>query len=258
MLNISVSTLLFQIVNFLILAFLLVKFLFRPLMRLLAERARRVTHALDEAQRREREAEEIRNEYEQKVEAARTEARTIKEAAREETERLRREMVEQARVEAQTLRTRAEEEIEQERTEAIKRHREEIGSIVTSLSARMLAEVGNGRLHALYFDAFLDRLTSIESDSLSTGPARRLAWEELGDVVPVEVTAPDRLSETDEERLRRALSSLLEKEVRLESRVDPSLIGGALVRFGDHLIDGSLRGQLARLRERLVEELAET
>ena len=138
---------------------------------------------------------------------------------------------------------------------------DEMGSVCyrgDGCEAATLAEVGTGRLHALYFDAFLDRLTGIESDSLSAGPARRLAWGELGDLVPVEVTAPDPLSETDEERLRRALSSLLEKEVRLESRVDPSLIGGALVRFGDHLIDGSLRGQLALLRERLVEELAET
>jgi F-type H+-transporting ATPase subunit b len=252
MLNISLSTLLFQIVNFLILAFLLFKFLFRPLMRLLAERARRVTQALDEAERREQEAEQIKDEYQQKVEEAREEARAIREGAREQIERLRRETIEQARAEAQSLRARAEEEMEQERTEAVKRHREDIGSIVTSLSARMLTEVGNGRLHALFFDAFLDRLAKLEPDSLRS-PGH---MEEM-DVVPVEVTSTDSLSEVDAEKLQRTLRSLLGTEVRLESSVDPSLVGGAVVRFGDHLIDGSLRGQLARLRERLVEELAE-
>jgi len=68
MLNINVSTLIFQIVNFLILAFLLFKFLFRPLIRLLSDRARRVTHALDEAERREKEAERIEAQYQKKLE----------------------------------------------------------------------------------------------------------------------------------------------------------------------------------------------
>jgi F-type H+-transporting ATPase subunit b len=264
MLNIRLSTLIFQIINFLILVFLLTKFLFRPLMRLLAERSRSVTRALDEAERREREAEGMRDEYQGKVEEARQEAQAIREGAREEIETLRREVIEQARAEMQSMRARAEEEIEQERTEAIKRHREDIGSIVTSLSARMLTEVGNGRLHSLFFEAFLDRLAKLEPDSLRTSaaqqrrPARRYG-EETGEieVVPVEITSAHPLSGLDAERLQQTLSSLLDRGMRLELSVDPSLIGGAVVRFGDHLVDGSLRGQLARLRERFVEEMAE-
>ena len=243
MLNIKLSTLIFQTINFLILAFLLFKFLFRPLMRLLAERAGRVTQALDEAERREREAEEMKDEYQQKVEEARQEAQAIREGAREEIEKLRREIIEQSR---------AEEEIKQERMEAIRRHREEIATLVTSLSARMLTEVGNGHLHPLFFETFLDRLAKLEPDSL-----RYQGGMEEMQVVPVEVISADPLSEVDVERLEGMLSSFLDKEVRLDSRLDPSLIGGVVVRFGDHLIDGSLRGQLARLRERFVAELEE-
>jgi len=252
MLNIKLSTLIFQTINFLILAFLLFKFLFRPLMRLLAERAGRVTQALDEAERREREAEEMKDEYQQKVEEARQEAQAIREGAREEIERLRREIIEQARAEVQAMRARAEEEIKQERMEAIRRHREEIATLVTSLSARMLTEVGNGHLHPLFFETFLDRLAKLEPDSL-----RYQGGMEEMQVVPVEVISADPLSEADVERLEGMLSSFLDKEVRLDSRLDPSLIGGVVVRFGDHLIDGSLRGQLARLRERFVAELEE-
>jgi len=252
MLNIKVSTIIFQVINFLILAFLLLKILFRPLMRLLTERANRVTHALDEAEGREREAEEMKDEYQGKVEEARQEAQAIREGGREDIERLRREMIEQARAEARALRARAEEEIERERMEAIRRHREEIATLVTSMSARMLTEVGDGHLQGVFFDAFLDRLDKLEPDSLR----HRGEMEEM-EVIPVEVTSADFLSEADVERLQEALSSLLDRRVRLESSADPSLIGGAVVRFGDHLIDGSLRGQLARLRERFVEELAE-
>jgi F-type H+-transporting ATPase subunit delta len=43
-------------------------------------------------------------------------------------------------------------------------------------------------------------------------------------------------------------------EVRLELEVDPALIGGAIVRIGDTLIDGSLRGTLDRFRNKFVSE----
>ncbi len=252
MLKINVSTVIFQIINFLILAFLLYKFLFQRVMRLLDERARRITQALDEAEKREKEAETIQAEYLAKMEDAKREVEARREAAREEMERTRREVIEQARAEVQALRAGAEEEIDRERMEAIRRHREELATLVTSMSARMLTEVSDGRLHRVFFDAFLGRLSELEPLSLRD----RGSMAETG-AVRVEVASANSLSEADTHRLQEVLSPLLNESVKLELSVDPSLIGGAMVRFGDHLIDGSLRGQLAKLRERFVEELAE-
>ena len=54
----------------------------------------------------------------------------------------------------------------------------------------------------------------------------------------------------------RALTARLEQttggRVSLETQVDPSLLGGLVVRVGDRLIDGSVRGRLERLRNRLI------
>ena len=54
----------------------------------------------------------------------------------------------------------------------------------------------------------------------------------------------------------RALTTRLEQftggRVELEVQVDPSLLGGLVVRVGDRLIDGSVRGRLERLRNQLV------
>jgi F-type H+-transporting ATPase subunit delta len=53
-----------------------------------------------------------------------------------------------------------------------------------------------------------------------------------------------------------ALTSRLEQltsgRVELDLQVDPSILGGLVVRVGDRLIDGSVRGRLERLRSRLV------
>ncbi len=54
----------------------------------------------------------------------------------------------------------------------------------------------------------------------------------------------------------RALTARLEQmtggPVELELTVDPSVLGGLIVRVGDRLIDGSVRGRLERLRDQLV------
>jgi len=253
MLKINLSTLIFQVVNFLIMTAVLTKFLFRPVVRLLDERAKRVTKALDEAERREREATRLKEEYLRKMAEAREEIRAMRERAQEEAERLRQQAVEQAAREAQALRAGVEEELERERKEAIARHRHEIGSIVTSLTARMLTEVGDGRLQQLFLDALLKQLRSLEDDL-----ARYRDMVKEMEAVPVDVISAYSLSRGDLTKIKKALSSLLDKDVELRPRVDPSLIGGAMVRFSDVLIDGSLKGQLTRLQERFVEELEAT
>ena len=51
------------------------------------------------------------------------------------------------------------------------------------------------------------------------------------------------------DQLAAALKSRLQREVKLVARVDESLIGGAVVRAGDTVIDDSVRGKLFKLNE---------
>ncbi len=62
-----------------------------------------------------------------------------------------------------------------------------------------------------------------------------------------ELIAAQPVDDAVRDRLARALSERLDREVSLETRLDESLIGGAVVRAGDLVIDGSVRGRLARL-----------
>ena len=65
----------------------------------------------------------------------------------------------------------------------------------------------------------------------------------------VEITSAFELSDAQREKLKAALNSKWQKNISLQSRVDSSLIGGVVIRTGDMVIDGSLRGKLARLAE---------
>jgi len=53
--------------------------------------------------------------------------------------------------------------------------------------------------------------------------------------------------------LREKLSAVTGKRIDLETKVDPSVIGGVRVTMGDRVIDGTVRTNMARLRQRLLE-----
>ncbi len=72
--------------------------------------------------------------------------------------------------------------------------------------------------------------------------------------VEVEVTTAVELSDETLNRLKERLGKILEgREVVLETRVEPHLLGGAVFRFGGRMMDGSVRGRLESLREGMLE-----
>jgi F-type H+-transporting ATPase subunit delta len=80
-----------------------------------------------------------------------------------------------------------------------------------------------------------------------------LVKEHLGRV-EVEVTTAVELSEEELDSLKERLGRILEgREVILQTRVDPDLLGGAVFRFGGRMVDSSVRGQLQNLREEMLE-----
>ncbi len=65
----------------------------------------------------------------------------------------------------------------------------------------------------------------------------------------VEITTAFEVSEAVASKLADALKSRLQRDIRLATKVDQSLIGGAVIRAGDTVIDSSVRGKLAKLAE---------
>jgi len=70
---------------------------------------------------------------------------------------------------------------------------------------------------------------------------------EAENTAEVHVTSAVQLDDAQQQRLAAALKKRLKRDVRLHVQVDESLIGGAIVRAGDFVIDGSLKARLDRM-----------
>ena len=75
--------------------------------------------------------------------------------------------------------------------------------------------------------------------------------EFVDNTIDVEVTSAVELNAAQADKLKQALSKRLKRQVRMQTSVDPALVGGAVVRAGDLVIDGSLKGRLERLATEL-------
>jgi F-type H+-transporting ATPase subunit delta len=123
--------------------------------------------------------------------------------------------------------------------------RQQLRDLVASVCGDALD--ANGR-------ALLDLLA--ENDRIDYLPEIAAQFDELKaaheNVADVEVVSAAVLNDAQRERLAGALRARLRRDVRLHCTVDPSLIGGAVVRSGDLLIDGSLAHKLQRLGTELT------
>lgn len=90
-----------------------------------------------------------------------------------------------------------------------------------------------------------------ENHRLPTLPEVARLYEELRreaeGTLEVEVIAARRIETKEENKIAAALKKALGRDVTITSGIDQSLIGGAIVRAGDLVIDGSLRGKLEKL-----------
>lgn len=66
------------------------------------------------------------------------------------------------------------------------------------------------------------------------------------------VTSAESLNEGQQSALAEKLERIYGQKISIHSEVDPSLLGGVVIRVGDEVIDGSTRGKLTRLRDNLA------
>lgn len=75
---------------------------------------------------------------------------------------------------------------------------------------------------------------------------------ELNQTVLAEVNSAVELTETQQQAVReKVMAMTTAHQVELDSKIDPELIGGVIIKVGSQVIDASLRGQLRRLSLRL-------
>ena len=98
-----------------------------------------------------------------------------------------------------------------------------------------------------------DRFDCVAAISVA---ALRLNDEKSGEIQAT-VTTAETIDDTARNEIADQLSKTLGKKVKLDSVIDPSIVGGVVVRVGDTVYDNSVVGQLQQVRQRAMEKATE-
>ena len=137
-LGINLPSLLAQLINFTLLLVLLTVLAYRPLLRVLDERRRRIQEGLEASEAAKQRLSETEQEVARELEKARQEGQTLIGQAQQMSARIQEEGRQQARTEAEHLLERARSEIQMERDSAIAELRREFADLTITAAERVI------------------------------------------------------------------------------------------------------------------------
>lgn len=239
-LGINLGYLLVQIFNFLILLVVLRAWVFKPVLGLLEDRRERIAQGLEDARVAEEAREKAEEEAEEIIAEAQQEANKRVREATTRAEEAARDIRSAAEEEANEIRESAAAEAEQAKQEALGELRGQIASLAMAAAQKLIGEALDERRQRALIDEFFSGVTQGEVVVLK---GKQVAGQSA------EVTSAVPLTEAEQDQVKEDVLEKLGGSATVSFKVDPSILGGLIVRVGDRVIDGSVAGQLENMRQ---------
>lgn len=242
-LGLNLGFILIQILSFAIIFIVLKEWVYKPITAQLDKRRRAIAQGLEDARvaaearaNAERESNKIIAEAQQKA------AEIVREAT-ERADAAARDVRMEADAEIAKAREQALAEVEQERNRVLSEVRGQIAALAIAATQKLIGvALDEQRQHALLEEFFSGvrsgKVIVLEGESLSGQAA--------------EITSALPLTETEQQAVKQDLLAKMGGAASVTFRVDPTILGGLIVKIGDRVVDGSVAGQLQGLRQTLL------
>lgn len=240
-------TLIAQIVNFLILIWLLKKFLYGPILEAIDEREKKISGQLIEARAEAEASMKARNEFILKREELEARRESMLQKALDEAENRRRQLLDEARAEADSLRVRLNDALEKERGEL---RREIVAAVrreVFETARRALADLADDALEARMTQIFIKRLKALgeKEKSAASDMLERSAGAAL-------VRSAFELSAARRSEIESLFGEVFSSAAKISFETSPGLICGIELTAGGYRFVWSVSDYLGAL-EKSVE-----
>ncbi len=254
-LNPNLLTIVFEILNFLVIAYLLNRFVFQPVMRQVKARALEKAELLQQMHADRDAAAALRKELAARLDGAEAEAAAIISQAQADAEAERLVLLRETQTEIERILAEAHTDAYRVRQQALDAFYEDLLTTILEVGGMVIAQLAPDEMHTSLVKQLSDRIWEMGRSEMQRVEHFRRS---LGDRAPVaHITTARPLAPEAQGLLVRTFSALADRNVNLDVRVDPTLYVGVRVRMGDVLVDNSIAGQLEALRDRVAENLRE-
>lgn len=241
-----------QIINFLILLWLLQRFLFGPIVRVMNEREQRIEQRMRAAEERQNEADRLARDHRERLDEFECQRAAMLETAQADAERQRLEMVEQAREETDRMRTRWQAAIRRSQQTFLGDLSRRTGAQIVEIARGALGDLAEADLEKQIVGVFLERLWQLPPDEQTE--LRRIQAQTQQ---PVLFRSAFALPATQRQRIASVVDELLGKRLAVEFETMPDMICGVSLVVGGREIAWNIQSYLETLERQFVQVLGE-
>lgn len=242
--ELSWSTFALEIINFIVLVWILKRFLYRPVMEVIDRRRQSIESQLSEAKQQQQAGNARKTEYENRLKKWDRERQQLRAELQQDLDSERNRQMEALQHNLEEIRKKA--EVAQTQQQATMTRKLEHQALLqgSRFASRLLALTAGTELEAQLLNLALEGLSKLSEDQTK---ALQTQWGKQPD--RIDVTSAHPLSANQQQRLEQAMTNLVGNTIPITYRQDPSLMAGIQLSVGSWTLAANLRDELKGFAE---------
>jgi len=245
-------TVIAQIINFLLLVWLLKRFLYKPILNAIEERENKITSQLEDAESKKEEAKKEQIEFRQKNDDFEHNKKELMKKAVDESEEKRQKLLEEARNEANEFRSqlkKSSEEVQQNLSQEIE---QKVQQEVFAITRKTLSDLASMDLEEQTVRVFIRRLNELKEDEKKQFLK---AFKSKAD--PILVRSAFDLPSEQKTEIQNAIAEILGIETQFQYKTVPELVSGIELTANGFKLSWSISEYLNSLEKSISETIKE-
>ena len=238
-----------QIVNFLLLVWLLKKFLYGRIIKAIDDREAKITATFEDAEKSREEAQQASAQYEKKLQALNEEYESMLNRTRTDAEAYRKELMEKAREEVERVQTRWVETVNAEREAFLLELRRLAGAQIYAIARQVLKDLADKGLEDRIAEVLADRIQNLDEKEKTKF---RESMKEGNKVV---VQSAYEITPEEKKKLAEVMRRYIAEDIELEYEQVPEVMTGFELKTDGHKIAWSVSDYLNTLEENFIQAL---
>jgi F-type H+-transporting ATPase subunit b len=255
MLDISIPTIVWEIVNFLALSIALYFLLFRNVMKRVEERTNEKNRLLEEIKENRAETEKIRADIEDRLSNLEAETTEIVTKAQIQVDAEREDAIRKMQKEAERILNQALDEADQLKKETMASFYQQAVEAVLDVSRKVIHQAAPNEMHDKLVGDLIKQVWEMGKSGMQQVDVLRRSLGNRDPIVTVETAFP--LNPEQQRTLMNTFTALADRNVKVEMTILPELSAGMRVRIGDLIIDNTISAQLVKLEGDVKKSLQE-
>ncbi|MDE1888832.1 MAG: F0F1 ATP synthase subunit B [Planctomycetota bacterium] len=241
----NIWTLLFQIINFVILLYILRRILYKPIREIIEKRRGLIAKTVEDAEKTKKEALELKEKNHEELNKAKELQGQMLEQTREEALKDRNKLLGEAEKDAAKIIEKEKALIDAEKMRIESELKNKTLEMVSVFASNLLKDISDEELHNAILRKFLKETGKFVSDISKI--------KEKEETVNIDLVTAYPLPMVDVKTFQETLASHLAKKVKMNTTIDKTLIAGVRIKAYDMIYDSSLAGQVNALASQLKE-----